>query len=611
MSQHPAALVVGVGHPPELPARDPGNAVVPGQPLVDERVVGPVEVEEAAVLLHEVREEQLGLAPHRAGEVLVVVREEVGVRADLVHVLQAEPLRREARAQRFGPGVGEHAQSLPLELLGVKAARLGQRPQLLVGRRAPQEEGQPRGEGGVAQAVAPARRVDRRPLEPQHEVRAREQGLERGPHPDLEAAGRRPLVEERQQPVDVARRQGAPVRLPAEALHDAPRAGPGLVRGGGTAREDALPARRLGEAGDPVGPGDDEVAHVRQRGDARSARAAARERPVVGAYQVLVGAVGPPDERGRHAVRPRPHEDRRGLGGHPAPAVGVDAAVGVVVQQGHPLAVDRDVDVLDAGVRPRRERQPEDVLGVGGEHVVDDDAAAGAVGRALDVVPRMLRHVLGVGVGVVDGPPAGLADGEPGDGARRVEIGLEQGRRQRLRVGDVVEVGAHLVEGQPVAGVDLQIEQIADGPGVLGPVEALEGPAPGIRGDAGGLVELILEGLDEGAEVGLAGPARPGRRHHARPQLADHRLGDVGVVRRRRRVEALQRQVAAQRPVVVTGDAGAAHYPLGGVVARRGLGGARLGPCCGLCGAGRRRTGRHRRDQEEEEGTRPGGDGNS
>ena len=125
-----------------------------------------------------------------------------------------------------------------------------------------------------------------------------------------------------------------------------------------------------------------------------------------------------------------------------------------------------------------------------------------------------------------------------------------------------------------------------------------KGRPPGVGGDAGGLVELVLEGLDEGAEVGVVGPARPRRRHHARPQLADHRLGDLGVVRRRRRVEPLQRQVAAQRAVVVTGDAGAAHYAFGGVAARHGLGGTRLGTWCGFCGGGRL-SARHRQEDDE------------
>ena len=39
------------------------------------------------------------------------------------------------------------------------------------------------------------------------------------------------------------------------------------------------------------------------------------------------------------------------------------------------------------------ERHLEHVLAVGREHVVDDHAAARAVRRALDVIPRMLRHV--------------------------------------------------------------------------------------------------------------------------------------------------------------------------------------------------------------------------
>ena len=55
----------GSVHAAELVAGDVRNAVVPGEALVDEGVVGGQQVEDAAVLAHDAVEEQLGLAPHR------------------------------------------------------------------------------------------------------------------------------------------------------------------------------------------------------------------------------------------------------------------------------------------------------------------------------------------------------------------------------------------------------------------------------------------------------------------------------------------------------------------------------------------------------------------
>jgi hypothetical protein len=68
-----------------------------------------------------------------------------------------------------------------------------------------------------------------------------------------------------------------------------------------------------------------------------------------------------------------------------------------------------------------------------------------------------------------------IADRQPADRRRGVEIRLEQRRRQRLRVGDVVEVRALGVERQPAAGVHVEREQVAHGTRVLGPIETLEG----------------------------------------------------------------------------------------------------------------------------------------
>ena len=64
-------MLVGQLHFAEDTAGDARDAVVPGEPIVDERIVGVEEFEDAAVLAHDVVEEQLCLANHRRTEVRV------------------------------------------------------------------------------------------------------------------------------------------------------------------------------------------------------------------------------------------------------------------------------------------------------------------------------------------------------------------------------------------------------------------------------------------------------------------------------------------------------------------------------------------------------------
>ena len=167
-------------------------------------------------------------------------------------------------------------------------------------------------------------------------------------------------------------------------------------------------------------------------------------------------------------------------------------------EQRHALAVDRDVDVLEARVVAVGERHLERVLAVGGEHVIDDHAAARAVRRALDVVPRVLRHVGLVGVGLVDRRRVLVAHRHAADVAGGVEVRLEQRRRQRLLVGDVVEVRAHRVLRQPVRRHSTSmLEQVLDRARVLGAIQALERAAAGIRIGLRVRVNRRLERADE------------------------------------------------------------------------------------------------------------------
>ena len=72
MAQQPAALLqVGQRHAPEPAPVDPGDAVVARQPLVQVRVVGGEQVQDAAVLVERAADERRRLLPEGLHEVLV------------------------------------------------------------------------------------------------------------------------------------------------------------------------------------------------------------------------------------------------------------------------------------------------------------------------------------------------------------------------------------------------------------------------------------------------------------------------------------------------------------------------------------------------------------
>ena len=293
-------------------------------------------------------------------------------------------------------------------------------------------------------------------------------------------------------------------------------------------------------------------------------------------------------------------------------AVGVGGAQPLVHrQQRHRLAVYRDLDLLVADGRSRQtargrvlERHREEVVPVGGEVVHHREPAARAVRRALHPVPLRVGPRLRVGRLLRSG--VRIADGELGHLGGGAQVAVEQRRRQQLHVGDVVEVGAHRVERQVVAGVDPESEQVIDGPLVLVAVQPLERPVAGIRILGGRLVHHGFQRLDQRRERPRFGPADPRRGHHVGPQLADHLLGALGLFRTGRRrgdVEILQREVAGQHAVVVTCPAVALHDPGQLRVVRHGLGGRRNGFLGG--GAGGRVDGQD--GGREEDGDQSGG----
>ena len=133
---------------------------------------------------------------------------------------------------RLGALVGEHAEHLRLERPGLgQLPRLREPHELLVRGERPEEEGESRGEVEVRDPVRrPGLDPGGRLLQPEDEVRARQDGLQRRAHPDLEAALGRTVRVEAHERVAVLGGERSPERRAPEPLDDAPGAGELLLR---------------------------------------------------------------------------------------------------------------------------------------------------------------------------------------------------------------------------------------------------------------------------------------------------------------------------------------------------------------------------------------------
>ena len=509
-------------------------------------------------------------------------------------ILQAQPLGREPGSQGGRARIGQHAPHLRFQ--GFVAAQRTfprQRHELVVGRRPPEEEGQPRGQVDIVDSERLARLdAGRRLLHAEHEVRARQDGRQGGADARLEAALVLAGAVEGHERGHVALEQRPAVRLarqPGEDVAGAALAFPGRL---GTTAEDALPAGRLRDSGRFVRPADHQVPKVRKQGQtvAADAGVTVRQRPFVGRHEIFHRPLGALDERRGHPLRPGAHEDRIRAHGDAFRIGNVHPLVHV--QQRHPLAVDRDFELLEARDLAEEalarggvlEDDAELVGAVRGEVVHHAHAAAGAVGRPLDPLP--LGDIAGHRVGPLGGLGAWVADGQAADLVGRVHVCVEERGREQLRLGDVVEVRALGVGRQVVAGVDAQVQEVLDRPRVLGLVEPLEGAPAGVGGRARGRIHPALQFLHQRDQGVAHGPGHSGGRHHPGTQLEDHLLRGLGPRRRLLHVEPGEREVAGQKRVVVahlavalhhTGERGRRHPNAGGTRSDRppGHGGTR------------------------------------
>ena len=232
-----------------------GHPVMPGQALVDERVVGRHQVEDAAVLVHDGREEELGLLAEGLAQVVVEVRELVGVRRDGAEVAQMQPLAGEVLDERGAACVRQHPPHLGAQHRRLAQAALGgQRQQFLVGNRAPQEERQPRRQFEIADGPRlSGREAGGVVLDAEDERRAREQAAQRQLDAGVERSLLPAFLEEGEQPRAVRRRHRTPIGAPRQRGKDL-RGALRFRRGGlGPRGRHAKMRRRLGVSPGPVG----------------------------------------------------------------------------------------------------------------------------------------------------------------------------------------------------------------------------------------------------------------------------------------------------------------------------------------------------------------------
>ncbi len=299
---------------------------------------------------------------------------------------------------------------------------------------------------------------------------------------------------------------------------------------------------------------------MRQRGQAVGfADVRIRERVLDRGDQIVHRAISGLDERGGDALRSGADVNRRRL---QSQAALVRLAHQVVDrQQRRSLTVDRHFDLLAArraaeqvAGRAAVQQHLEDVFAVGREDVHDRHAAARAHWR-----PRDVTHLRAVARQLVDRRGRGrraIAYREAADRAGGAQVPFHHRRRQALLFGDVVEAVRNRVGWQVGVDVDLESEQLAHRGRVLGAIQALRGPRPGIRIERRRRIDPVLERFGHPGQDARLRTLGAGRRHHPRAQLANDFLGDDRMIDGLRRVERGQRQPTGLAAFAVTADAG-------------------------------------------------------
>src|SRR3569833_2070261 len=214
-------------HTTELLALDVRDTVLAGQPLVYERIVPIQQPDHALVVPQHAGDEKLGLLLEGGAQRTVELREEAGIRLDPIDLVNIQPLVRKVIDEGVGTRIGEHTPDLLCQhrgLLQLIVARCAQ--QLVIRSLATQEERQARGELEIAEPVGVAGlRVCRWHLDAIQELRTGQDGRERLLDAAFEAMLFPPRLVEALGTCVSGITHRTPIRAPREARDDLLRAG--------------------------------------------------------------------------------------------------------------------------------------------------------------------------------------------------------------------------------------------------------------------------------------------------------------------------------------------------------------------------------------------------
>ena len=187
---------------------------------------------------------------------------------------------------------------------------------------------------------------------------------------------------------------------------------------------------------------------------------------------------------------------------------------------------------LVASYRHALESNLEFVLRINREIVLHGNTGA-RVERQIVAEPLVARSLQRVALGVVNffhGLHRQVADRKSADSAPSRHVPLEQRWRGREHGGDVVKAVARIVDGQPLAWLDIDRQQVANGVAVFGAVQPMNGSAAGIWLGERGAIERRFEKRRKGRGFGrLRTAARRHRRHVARLDFAEHFFPNISV----------------------------------------------------------------------------------
>ena len=150
--------------------------------------------------------------------------------------------------------------------------------------------------------------------------------------------------------------------------------------------------------------------------------------------------------------------------------------------------------------------------------------------------------------------------------------------------------------GRSAPDIDLEIQQVADGICVFGPVQTMEDHRPRIDTSGRFAIDFRFQPVPEPLVLGQGRPRHIRRRHHARAELAHNFFPQLRVIAHRGEIQPLKRKIRCFRAIVMAG------YAV--LIEKRALLGAPTGGCSTLAlrralsylGGGRRRSrGRSRR----------------